>query len=444
MRHNNLIPLLPSLILLFALFFSSPADAQLQETTAQKPSLSLSDAIEKALANNYGIILSELDTQIAEVNNSWGNAGRYPTVSMTVGSTNGLSLASENQSGSNRLSGGLAMNWILFDGFRVRWTKDQLEKLEELTKGRSAVIVENTIQDVIEMYYLALLQKEQLQVYQKVTELSKDRFEAEEALMEFGGTVSYKVLQAKNTFLDDQYQLLNQQILVQTTMRNLNFLMAEDSGSGWELSDPFEHVAHDFDAADLLNKMQSNNRTIQNQYIQLEISQLAQKQARSAYMPTVRFNAGIDHTFSNQFVFGQGNSTGFATGPYGNLTLSYNLYTGGNRERAADIAAIGEKATSLEGDEMIHLVSNQLLNEFDAYEVRKMQLEVATESLEAAELNLDIAAEKLRTGAINSFNYRDIQLIYLNSAIQRLQAIYALIRSHTNLTRLTGGFVSEN
>ena len=63
--------------------------------------------------------------------------------------------------------------------------------------------------------------------------------------------------------------------------------------------------------------------------------------------------------------------------------------------------------------------------------------------LEAAEMNLQIAEEKYRTGAINSFNYRDIQLIYLNSAFRRLQAIYDLIDSHTNLTRLTGGFLDE-
>jgi outer membrane protein len=54
---------------------------------------------------------------------------------------------------------------------------------------------------------------------------------------------------------------------------------------------------------------------------------------------------------------------------------------------------------------------------------------------------MSIADEKFRTGAISSFEYRDIQLIYLNSALRRLEAIYDLIGSRTALTRLTGGFL---
>jgi len=69
---------------------------------------------------------------------------------------------------------------------------------------------------------------------------------------------------------------------------------------------------------------------------------------------------------------------------------------------------------------------------------------VADESLEAAELNMTIADEKFRSGVITSFEYRDIQLIYLNSALRRLQAIYNLIGSRTSLTRLTGGFLMDN
>jgi outer membrane protein TolC len=71
-------------------------------------------------------------------------------------------------------------------------------------------------------------------------------------------------------------------------------------------------------------------------------------------------------------------------------------------------------------------------------------LEVSNESLEAAEMNLQIADEKFKSGVINSFNYRDIQLSYLNSALNQLQSIYNLIYSNTTLTRLTGGFLNQD
>lgn len=68
---------------------------------------------------------------------------------------------------------------------------------------------------------------------------------------------------------------------------------------------------------------------------------------------------------------------------------------------------------------------------------------VSEQSLEAAEMNLQIADEKFKSGAINSFNYRDIQINYLNTALNRLQAMYNLIYSNTTLARLTGGFLQE-
>ncbi len=97
----------------------------------------------------------------------------------------------------------------------------------------------------------------------------------------------------------------------------------------------------------------------------------------------------------------------------------------------------------VEVEEMTHRLTNQLLNLYDFFQVHKTLLEVTEESLQAAELNMQIADEKYKTGAINSFNYRDIQLIYLNAELSRLEAIYNLIGSHTSLARIIGGFITE-
>ena len=136
-------------------------------------------------------------------------------------------------------------------------------------------------------------------------------------------------------------------------------------------------------------------------------------------------------------------TTNESVSPYGNLTLSYNLYTGGTRKRAIQVAKINEEITETEIEEIKHSLTNQLYNEYELYNVRKTLLEIAAEGLETADLNLQIADQKFKAGAINSFNYRDIQLIYINAALQKLRATYNLIRSNTRITRLIGGFVNE-
>ena len=127
--------------------------------------------------------------------------------------------------------------------------------------------------------------------------------------------------------------------------------------------------------------------------------------------------------------------------PYGNVRLSFDIYSAGTRKRGVEIAKINEEVAQIEIDQMEHALSNELFNLFDYHHVRLELLNVANENLEAAELNLSISEDKYRSGVINSFNYRDIQLIYLTVSYQRLRAVYNLISSKAGLTRITGGFL---
>ncbi|MBL7113689.1 MAG: TolC family protein [Bacteroidales bacterium] len=423
-----------SYIILFIFIISEfPASAQ--------KDLTLSLALEKALQNNYGIILSTADTEIAAINNSWGTAGRIPTVGFDASSSNSYDLL--DNTASNRLSLALGMDWILFDGFRVDITKDKLEDLETLSGGRLAVVVENTIEDVILYYQNVLLQQERLKVLEKVMTLSEDRYNYEMKRYELGGSVTYNVLQAKTLYLSDKASFMNQEVVVRNAIRNLNFVLGEDPVVSWKFTEPFDPAAEEYVLSDLLAKMLSNNQTLQNQYVNLMLQQKEVAIQKSDYYPTVRLGAGIENSYSRMQQDGGDPTTTSGLSPYGNLSLSFDIYDAGNRASDIQIARINEEMAQVEIEQMEHSLTNLLLNVYDYYTVRIALLEVAVESLEAAELNLQIADEKFKTGAINSFNYRDIQLIYLNAALGRLQAVYNLIDSKTVLTRLTGGFISD-
>ena len=87
---------------------------------------------------------------------------------------------------------------------------------------------------------------------------------------------------------------------------------------------------------------------------------------------------------------------------------------------------------------------NQLFSTHADYEVKKQLKQVAELGVKSARLNLQIAEEKYRSGAISSFNFRDIQIIYLNAARELLQAKFNLVESYTELLRLTGGIITEH
>jgi len=426
---NRIIKIYSLLILFIVSAFSS---------FGQPEDLSLTDALAKTLEYNYGIRISKSDVEIASIKNNWGEAGRYPTIGFDASSNNAYNFTDTNW--TNRLYAGVGLDWTIFDGFRVNFTKEKLESLEELSQGRLGVVVENTIEDVIMAYYDVLLQQENLSVVKTVMTLSEDRYTYEQARHDLGGTVTFQVLQAQNVYLNDKALFMTQEVVVRNAVRNLNFLLGLDPNLMWNFPDPFEPDTTDYILGDLTTKMMSNNQTLRNQFTNLQLQKKEIDLRKSALYPSLYVSAGLDENVSNvQFI---GNTDALST--YGNLGLSWDIYTGGTRKRAVEVARINEEIAQVEIEQMEHALMNELLNLYDFYSIRIALLEVADESIEAAELNMSIADEKFRSGVITSFEYRDIQLIYLNSALRRLQAIYNLIGSRTSLTRLTGGFLMEN
>lgn len=411
----------------------------LSASAAGQDPLTLSTALELALENNYGLIISRANLDVAEINNNWGTAGRYPTIGFDASDNNSYEL--NNSEYTNRLSAGVGFNWLLFDGFSVNITKSKLENLEDLSSGQLAVQVESTIEDIILVYYSVLLQKEQLKVLETVMQLSDDRYQYELKKQSIGGSVTYNVLQAKNVFLTDKANHMNQEMLVRNTVRNLNFMLGVEPSQIWDFTEAFEADTSDFILADLLDKMKASNQSLKNQYTSLLLKENETSLQKSAYYPTVSMGAGLDYGHTWSYSGGAQSFNNESIMPFGNVRLSYDIYSAGVRKRGVEIAKINEEVAHVEIEQMEHALTNQLFNLFDYHDVRLELLNVANENLEAAELNLSISEDKYRSGVINSFNYRDVQLIYLSVSYQRLQAVYNLIGSKAGLTRITGGFL---
>ncbi len=401
--------------------------------------LSLSKALENALANNYGIIISRADLDIAAINNNWGNAGRYPTIGFTA--SDNLSYGILNQTTTNRAAAGIGVNWTLFDGFRVNLSKIRLENMEELTSGRLAITLENTVEDIILGYYYVLLQQEQLRVLKTVMDLSVDRYDYEMKRKALGGSVTYNVLQAQNVYLTDKANYMSMEVSLRNSVRNLNYMMGIEPQTTWIFDEVFEADTTRYDVLDLLDKMKSENQTLKNQYTNLLLQQNETALRQADYSPSISLGTGIDYSHNWSRAGDNPAQTSQGLSPYGNVRLSFDIYSAGVRRRAVEIARINEEVAQVEIDQMEHALTNQLLNLYDDYDVLIALLHVADENLQAAELNMSISEEKYRTGVINSFNYRDVQLIYLNAALRRVQAVYNLVNSRTQLTRITGGFL---
>jgi outer membrane protein TolC len=412
--------------------------------------LSLSDAISIGLENNYQIRISREELKIARNNNTPGAAGRYPSLDFTAVQLNSFNNSqsltypdTRSKLTSSSISPAVNLNWTIFDGFRVNITRKNLQSLEQLSEGLSTVVVENTIQSIILSYYNILLQKEKLRVFEEVKKLSGDRMQYMKVKQQFGSAVTYDVLQANDAYLSDSVNYLSQELNLKNAVLLLKLLLAMDQTVQFKLTDEFSVLINDYKLDDLMNKMLENNKNLRNQYINQKILENSTSLAKSQYYPGVYLGAGADYSNSRFKYAGEDPGTRYSFGYYVNFTLNFNLFNGGATRRAVQNALINEDIGLITVSEMTKALTNQMVNQFDLFGIRRQLLMVADVSQESTGLNLQISEDKFKSGAINSFNFRDIQLRYLNASIRRLEAIYNLINTETELLRLTGGIISE-
>ena len=418
---------------------------------AQEP-LTLEDAILKGLENNFQIRISEQEYNISKLNNTQGAAGRWPSINIGINSINRYDNTPSFDTSSmsyirgdqytNSLTPNVELRWLLFDGFFVNINKQKLDLLEQYSLGFSTIVVENTLQAIILGYYYALLEQERLKVLKGVKDLSGDRYDYEMLRKDIGTSVTFEVLQAKNSFYSDSTNYLLQELNVKNAFLRLNLLLGEPPEVQFVLVDSFMVNTQYYDLNKLMAKTLENNTNLKNQYVNQEILKKNIGIAKSDLWPSLSMRAGADFT-QGWYDWEKNEANTYLYDYYGNFTLSFNLFNGGNTRRAIQTAQINEQIGQLEIMELEQTLANLLVNQYELYRIRKQLLEVANVNLESAELNLEIASEKYKNGTINSFNFRDVQLIFLNASSRKLNAIYDLIDSQTELLRLSGGIISQ-
>lgn len=427
--------------LILSLLFCLPVMAQNESS-----SYTLDHLISEALENNYDIRVSRTDLEISELNNSMGNAGMLPSLRWESGFNNSFNerFGETNQTGT--LQNGVRLNWTLFNGFSAHIRKDRLETMEELSGGNLALVVENTIQAVVLAYYRTLFEQERFALLREVMQLSEDRLEYVQNRVELGAATSYDALQARTAWLSDKAAFLEQEVSVLSARRELKYLTGMDEGENFDITGDLEFEAGEFSLDQMLTRVETNNRNIQNQYLNLELlEQQKILQQRSRY-PSLNANAGASHNVQPESLNTMENQPGASDqylSYYANFSLSFTLFDGDRVNRNIQIARIEEAKGNTNLEEMKHRLRNRVLNIYDTYRVRKELVDVGMENMETSQLNMELTEEKFRAGAINSFNYRDVQLSYLQASINYYSSILNLVQTHTDLVRITGGIVEE-
>lgn len=419
--------------------------------------LSLSDAIQLGLANNYGILISKGQQEIARNSNTFGNAGGLPTITLSAVQSNNWN---DQDNPASLLNGVIEthsirpaadLNWTLFNGFNVLANRKRLGVLERQSAGNTELIVQNTIEGIVLAYYNVVLQKENLKVLGDVKRLSRDEYTYVSTKTELGAAGTFDLLQAKDAYLTDSTNYINQQVQQRTAERALNTLLALPPDTGFIFTDSVLPQPEIFYLEVLKEAAHANNQNIKLAYLDQELRRQDTRLQKSALYPSLSVAAGINDSRFNTIIDGENNfsgqpfveeNAGRTLNYFVNITLSYRLYDGGKVRTTIENAQTQEAISANQTQQATQAVMQELHNAFDTYQSQVQLLGIAQESVDNAALNLEIGKDKFNAGSITSFEFRDIQIRYIRSSFSRLSTAYQVISSRTNLSRLTGTLVA--
>lgn len=418
-----------------------------QNTTLD--SLTAKEAVFVALKNNYSVQISNAQQKIAEKNNTWSEAGMFPTVSLNVSANTAIQDNTNNPFTftpgvilSSSLSPNLSMNMNLFSGMAVRISKKRLEQLEEQSKGNALMVIESTILEVLKSYYQSVAQREKLDLLYEMKSNAFQRFKYYDIKKDIGTATTLEELQFKNLYLADSINFQVQKISYENSLRNLFLLMniPFDMEATPFLSDALEIAFPIIDFNELATGLPTSNQELKNQYLALELQRTNTAFQKSFLYPTLSLQGGITPSRSS---FRDLNDPNLQMNTEvmvynGGVNLRYNLFNNWKNKRAVEASKIQESIVSLSYDRMRKSLENTLQSMILTYKGNSDLVELSKQNLNYSKEAWRLAEKRFELGGLNSVELINFKNTFENQSIQYFEFIFTKINTFLDLYKVTG------
>lgn len=429
----------------FLLFYLSLILFFISSVYSQDTLMTAQEAVKTAIENNYGVIISKNEIEIGSINNSWANTDAIPVVSATATKqvgvnnlqqklSNGTVITKKGNSSQN-LNAGIAVNWRIFDGFKMFATKKRLEELERNGEYAFRKNLNETVYNVISSYYNIVTLNEQKKATLEQINLYNDRYTLAERRFEIGTGAKYEVLQAQVDLNEQRSNLLSLQNSIATAKASLLNLLGQKPDTSFNVVDTI--LVLPLPAyADVQNKIFQQNPDILLANSQLNILNQGKKEINAARLPSVNLNGYYNFSRSS-------NGAGFTLfnqtyGPSGSVGISVPLLSGIVVKKQLQISDIQIKNQQLIIDQTKNNIETGLSNSYINYNNALKSIELEKNNLVLAKENIMIAAERYKRLNITSVELRQIQISYNDARNRLYNALYQAKIAEATVALLSG------
>jgi outer membrane protein len=412
---------------------------------AQPTVLTLKDAVQMALQNNFDVVIAKNESEISAINNNWANAGLMPVVSITANKLLGTNNIQQNlvngteikTSGAsvNNLNAGLAASWRFFDGMRMFATKKRLEELEKMGITNFTKITNETIYNVTTAYYNIVRLKQQVKAIKEVITLYEERLKIAEARFNIGSSPKTDMLQAKVDLNEQQTNLTTAENAISLGKVALNNLLARQPATAFETEDSF-YLNKQVDYLTLQQKLEQQNPDILLAKSNVAVLVQTKKELNAQRLPTATLNGNYNFVRNR-------NAAGFTLlnqtyGPSASIGIAIPIIVGGQVKQqlhAADLTIKNQEiATSQVKNQVLSAFTNAYLNYSNGLKLAEME----KNNLELVKENNMINLERFKKLSITSVELRQGQINYTDAQYRLINAQYQSKMAEAEMLLLAG------
>jgi len=410
--------------------------------------LTVNQAIEAVLKNNYDIIIQKNKAEILKTNSDASVANFLPKAGISISKSgsinsieqkfsNGTETTKDGVTGSN-FNPQLNITWTLFDGMKMFAVKSRLKNLSIIGELNYKDSLQTLIAQTIIAYYDIVSANMQLKALNDAIKISEERVTLTEKQYLVGASSKVDWLQARVDLNEEKSLVVNQLNLIEQKKADLNRLMALAPETYFTTVDSISFSDHI--SLSTLKELENQNFQLLMAEKNRQNSYLSKKEIFSNYLPqlNVMGNYGLSRS-KNSAGFSLLNQTnGFS----GGVSLYMPIFAGTLTQKQVKVANIN----TLNAETMyqkIHLQTN--LKYFKAqkdFDKAKLILKMEEENILLANENLKIAAERFRLAESTAIEMRQAETSYSNAMNRLVQAKFALKSAETELLRMMGKLVN--
>jgi outer membrane protein TolC len=424
------------------IFFAAPFALQAQQDSTV---LNAQDAVRIALEKNLNIKIVQEDLTIAKINNTWGNAGRWPTITAFMQNTEAVTNLDQQLSNgtnikrngvtNNVLNGNLTAQWRIYNGQRVVASKRRFEELEKIGQINVEAQMQQISFDVLVTYYNIVRLNQQVKAFSGIIALAEERLKIAQTRFEVGSAAKTDMLQSAIDLNGQQNSLVDIKRQIQNNKAILNTLLLRPANQELTVADSVFTIpvmSYEEEIAKIDTQNLNLLRIQRERALLVEDRRIINSQRLPIFSVNSVTNFNRNKSSAGLFLVNS------SYGPNIGVSLAVPIYNSNIFKTQLRVNEVQQKQQYMQQELLKTQVQRDLLIAFQEYQTAIRIAEMEQKNVKNAEENNFIATERFKKLQGNTIELRQAQLSLIEAQDRYINAVFRSKIAALSIDLLTG------